>query len=146
MVHLQEKTAGVSYPGGLCGSFFFGCFFRRVLRFIRRQRLLDESDDELLLTDFSAALLFGGDEVFQPLVQFLGDLECECLGCCHSSFPSFEVFFEYHFYIFTQGIQLKLFFLCDDLGVQVRGDHRAEVFLRFHGVRSFLRFRKPSIL
>ena len=32
---------GVSLPGGLCGISFIGCFFRLVLRFIRRQRLLD---------------------------------------------------------------------------------------------------------
>src|SRR5699024_8209132 len=95
----KKKAAGVSLLGGLCGISFFGCFFRLVLRFIRRQRLLDESDDEVFLADLSSALLFGGDEVLQPLVQFLGDLECESLGCCHSDFSSFEVFFEYHFYI-----------------------------------------------
>ena len=86
--------------------------------FIRIQRLLDESDDEFFLRDFPAVLLFCGDEILQPLIQLLGDLECESLGFCHGDFSSFEVFFEYQLHILAQSLEAKLFLFCHSSGVQ----------------------------
>ena len=110
-----------SGSGGL--EFFFGFL----------QRLLDEPDDEFFLRDFPAVLLFCGDEILQPLVQLLGDFECESLSFRHGDFSSFEAFFEYQLHIITQSFEAKLFLFCHSSGVQFFRDHSAEILLCFHG-------------
>ena len=102
--------------------------------FQKRERLLDKTDDEFFLRDFSAALFFCGNEVLQPLIQLLGDLECESLGFCHSDSSSFEVFFEYQLHILAQSLEAKLFLFCHSSGVQFFRDHSAEILLCFHGL------------
>ena len=60
----REKPPG--FPSGQFNGLFFGCRLEQALCLVLSQCLLDESDDELLLADFSATFLFSGDEVFHP--------------------------------------------------------------------------------
>lgn len=115
--HLQKQAAGDALPSGRCGILFFRHLCGLVLRFIRIQRLLDEPDDEFFLRDFPAVLLFCGDEILQPLVQLLGDFECESLSFRHGDFSSFEAFFEYQLHIITQSFEAKLFLFLDSFGM-----------------------------
>ncbi|MFR8334692.1 MAG: hypothetical protein ACLU9S_21990 [Oscillospiraceae bacterium] len=133
-----KQAVGDALPSGRCGAFLlFRHLCGLVLRFIRIQRLLDESDDEFFLRDFPAVLLFCGDEILQPLIQLLGDLECESLSFRHGDFSSFEAFFEYQLHIITQSLEAKLFLFLDT-GMQIFRIILMEILLASMGVFDFV--------